>query len=502
MVARSNGTGIPLVLMDTLDFADNERLPEGSPSTRSNPGERVPSSVPLLFDVAIRCIPRDSPRKRITEGPWLEGLFLYLMQKVHLPIFSEGFITMSQQSYQILEQILQTAIDRGVSLDTTVLRDILKRYSSFLEVRRDPCRWSLIGKILELDANVFLMPVEVEAGSSASPYGLLKMLFARITETGRRFRSTMPDDYKYLRSSIVLPLLREFAKARDLSGFLNYWRTELKALEKVRFMSDEEAAASPPQRSVSIWEEMDLTKELRHLMESSLTPGQIKEALLSALPDFMASLTHDEDFAAGAYSSVVVIEAILGAVQHEETADLVSATVADLATVITPNLDPYSDWPEHHRWQLWRLATLINLQWRQAWSTAMESLAQDMRWPYDPHVKNALKTIKSISASNAWLEATSSDSNEFLEVLHAFQYLLSFDPSRFTNDAYIARSAEAVDRALDAITPFLEDTLKDAVDGKASLNFNWDGRPESVASQGSLVVALTTSILRFPRCLK
>lgn len=497
-LVKANGTGVPLVLIDALDSAHNNHILEVTPNDSSDSDEKVLSTIPLLFDIAIRCIPRDSPRKRITEGPWLEEMFLYLMQKVHSPVFSEKSVTMSQQSCQILEQLLQIAIDRRVSLDTPILRDIVKRYSGLMELdlEIDHTRWSLIGKTLELDPNVFLMPVEVEAGSLASPYGLVNTLF------GCKVRSTRTDDYRFLRSSIVLPLLREFVKARDLTAFLGYWRRELQAQEEFRLESDDELAESPSPTRISIWEDMELTTELSNVLESSLTPGQIDNVLSLTAIDFKASLKDGDDAAPRAYASAVIIDAVLGAIQREETVDLVSGTVAKLASIILLSLDPNSDWPGNHRWRLWRLATLINLHWPQTWPTELEPLSEDMDGPKNSHVELAFEAIKSLSVSSSWLDATPSDSTIFLEVMHAFQYVLSFDPLKFNRDAERTRSAEAIDQALDAIVPFLEDTLNEARRGKAAVSFQWDGRPESMISPGPFVVALATAILRFPRCLQ
>lgn len=503
-VASPNRTAIPLLLVDALDSANDKDLPEVTPNVGSRSDERFLSTVPLLFDIAIRSIPREISRKRITEAPWLEGLFLYLMEKVHMPIFSGTPVTMNQQSYQILESMLQMAIDKDVSLETSILRDIVNRFSGFLELqfRKNTCRWSLIGKILELDANVFLMPVEVEAGSSRAPYGLLTMLFARMTSMGCKVRSTISDEYRFLRSSILLPLLREFGKARNLSGFLIYWRAELEAQEGFNLESDDELVDSPPPTLISIWEDRELTNELRTLLESSLTPGQIDNALSLTLPDFKASLKHGDEWGPGAYASAVVIDGILGAIQREETADLVSGTIKTCAFVIIPNLDLYSNWPENHRWRLWQLATVMNLQWHQTWSDALESLTTVLRQPTNPHLENALEIIEGISSISSWLDATSSDSNEFLEVFHAFQYVLSFAAVKLTGDAEIVRSSEAIDQALDAIVTFLEDILNEAQRAKGTLTFQWDGRPESVTFPGPLAVALATAIIRFPRCLK
>ena len=501
-VARPDVTGITLVLIDALDPSDDQYGRERTPKAGSQSDERVLSTVPLLFEIAIRCVPRESPRKRITEGPWLEGLFLYLMHKLHLPVFSETPVTMSQQSFQILEQVLQTAIDRGVSLDTSILREIVKCFSGLLGSRKEPCQWSLIGKILELDANVFLIPVEVDAVSPASPRGLLGTLFTRITQTGCNIPLTVSDDYDFLRDSIVLPLLREFAKARDLSGFLDLWRAELKAHEELRLEMDRRLAEPRPPRPISIWEDMELTSELKNLLESSLTPGQIDKALSLMSSDFQTSLEGGGDYCSKAYASVVVIEAVFGAIQREETADLVSGTVTKLAFVITSYLDPCSKWPAIHRWRLWSFATLLKLQWHQAWSAALQPTGDVRFWPKNPLIAWALMFIENSSESSPWMSAPSSDSNEFLEALHAFQYILSFDPSEMARGSELDRSVMAIDQALNDIHPFLEDILSQAVHGNAGLTFQWDGRPESLISHGPLVVALATAILRFPRCLK
>lgn len=496
---------MPLVLLDSLRSIDDEFTPTSIPTAGRNLDKRVLSTIPLLFDIAIRCLPRDTQRKRITEAPWLEAIFLYLTNRLGLPIFSETAVSVNQQSLEILEQMLQTAIDKDVSLDTAILRNIVTRFSGILKSGQDSCQWTLIAKTLKLDANVFLIPTDVNAnpnGSSSSADGLLGTLFSQITTAGCRLLPKLSDDYNLIRSSIVLPLLREFAKARDLSGFLRHWQDELMAREESRSTSEDELPDSATPRHLSIWEDVDLSNGLRSLLESSLTAGQIDKALSSALPNLETFLHSGSENFPGAYASLIVLDAILRAVQQEETTDSVFATVQSISQAVTRLLSPSINWPNKHRWRLWRIATLINLHWPQAWSTTRQGHVEDTSRYGFPHSMWALKVIGGVVSSGSGLDTMSWGFEGYLEVLEAFQFILSCTFVKTRERSVPSWFSEAVNKTIEAIIPLLEYAITGARDDGKAPKFQWDGRPESVTSWETFIVALATTMLRFPQFLK
>ncbi|KAI9871883.1 MAG: hypothetical protein M1830_002329, partial [Pleopsidium flavum] len=495
----------PLALLEPLRSIDSELAPNNTPTAGNNLDMRVVSTIPLLFDVAVRCLPMDTQRKRIMEAPWLEAIFLNLTNQISLPIFSESAVFVSQQSLEIFEQMLQTAIDRNVSLETTILRSIVTRFSGILNIGKDSCRWTLIAKTLKLDANVFLIPTDVKPdpkGFSQPADKLLNTLFSQITTVGCTLLPTFSDDYKLIRSLIVLPLLREYAKARDLSGFLRHWHTELMAHEGSHSTSEDELPDAATSRHLSIWEDVDLINELRSLLESSLTAGQIIKALHSAMPDFEAFLDSGSGSLPGAYASLVVLDAILGAVQREETTDTVSGTVQSISQAITRLLSPSANWPKKHRWRLWHVATLINLQWPQAWSAHTQLHVEDTSTSGFPHIMWALNAIGGIVPSESGLDIVSWSFERYFDVVQAFHFILSCVFVKTRDNSVPSWFSEAVENIIMTIVPLLQYALTEAQREGRDPKFHWDGRPESVTSWDTLIVALATGLLRFPHFLK
>lgn len=477
----------PLSLLDPLNRIDLSTVPNSAPTSEDKLDRRALSAIPMVFDVAIRCLPRDTPRKKVNEAPWLETMFLRLTNQL-----SEIAKDMNQRSLEMLEHMLQTAIDRKISLDTTVLRDIITYFDVFKDGPLG-CQWTLVAKILELDANVFLMPTDgyhSHTGSSPSINGLLDTLFSHITTGARTVPHKHSEDYRLIKSRIVLPLVRELAQARDLSGFLHYWRKELITLE--------ESLTGSTTRDLSVWEDLDLANELRGLVESSLTLGQINTALSWALPDLKTFAERGSKEFSGAYASSIILDAILSAIQRDETTDSVSRIVQSIGQAITALTYPDSAWPYDHRWRLWRIATLINVQWPHAWSFFSAMNNGDSRVDGSPGGSRALGAFSGLILSDSGLEGMS---GRRLEGLYSFQSILGLAFVEAGDRNMSAKPLESIDLAFIAIVPLLAHAIIQARHGAKASEFQWNGRPESVISSQIMIVALAISILRYPQSL-
>jgi nucleolar pre-ribosomal-associated protein 2 len=189
--------------------------------------------------------------------------------------------------------MLQSAIDYKLKLDLSILRSITSKFA-LPEGRED---WKLLATIIKLDANVFLIANDEK--------DLLKELLERITKvSATQSWGGISEDVV---SGVLVPLMQEFAQARDLSGFIRHWFSqfvEFEALQK---------NAQPPVNHFSAWEDVTLQEELSKLLETSLTVQQITQIL-----DWLASQVTDSPAAV-----CIILEAIAGAISREDVVDSV-----------------------------------------------------------------------------------------------------------------------------------------------------------------------------------
>ncbi len=214
------------------------------------------SNAPILFEVAIRSIkPNASKRRRGSDDIWLQLVFASL--KESMPESTKQH----EKNRLAISAMLQLAKDHKVNLDLSVLRAITSEYA--LPQGRDG--WELVAAMIELDANVFLI------SGKEGEKDLLQELLTRITNASAK--PTWPEISKQVVSKVVLPLMNEFSKARDLIGFVHHWYAQLVEFERLR---------NAPELSLdlfSAWEDASLQTELAKLLEPSLTIQQIEQIL-------------------------------------------------------------------------------------------------------------------------------------------------------------------------------------------------------------------------------
>ena len=244
------------------------------------------SNAPILFDVSIRSLQsHGSRRRRPQDETWLQIVFTALKEAMQPQ--------RKQENGQAICDMLRSAIVHKVDLELPTLRSITAEYA--LPEAED---WKLLATIIELDANVFLIPSSVE--------DLLKKLLTKITEASTA--TSWPDISEQVVSKVVVPLMNEFAKARDLSGFIRHWYDELVRFEKLRKETPTASAAI-----FSAWEDDAIQAELSKLLEASLTVQQIVQLL-----DWLSS-----NVAVNPDAVCVILEAIAGSISGEETIDTV-----------------------------------------------------------------------------------------------------------------------------------------------------------------------------------
>jgi nucleolar pre-ribosomal-associated protein 2 len=243
-----------------------------------------PRNASAFYDISIRSIQtHGNGRRKEHDDSWLQHVFSTLQ---------EGFVAKRhRQNCTALHAMLLSAVRFKVRLDLPSVRKVASQYAF---AKEDP-DWKLVAALLKLDGNVFLIP---DAGED-----LLNTLLDKITKL------PFKDEYEWsetISSDVLIPLMREFAKARDLTGFLRHWHAQLVSFEKIRNEFD--------LSSFSPWEGESLQKDLHKIFESSLTLQQITQIL-----DW---LEVDVKISPDAVS--VILQAIAGAITHEDVADAVA----------------------------------------------------------------------------------------------------------------------------------------------------------------------------------
>ncbi|KAF5874717.1 putative urb2 npa2 family protein [Botrytis fragariae] len=171
------------------------------------------ANAPILFDIAIRSLQSNGDRRRRpSDNAWLQTVFTTL--KSAMPP------TKTVAHNSAIREILQRSIQHEVDLGLPELKSLTAEYV----VPEGSTDWYLLETVMKLDANVFLI--------ADSDKNLLNDVLERVTNV--YFEITWPEQSRHIVSEIVVPLMDEFAKARDLSGFVRHWYSQLVKFEQTR----------------------------------------------------------------------------------------------------------------------------------------------------------------------------------------------------------------------------------------------------------------------------
>ncbi|KAK3213799.1 hypothetical protein GRF29_28g1074746 [Pseudopithomyces chartarum] len=290
-------------------------------------GEEMPAyfsplfaAVPHLLRLVIRSSPARTPKARISEKPWIQASLVTLAQSVAL---------------------------------------------------------------VEIDSSIFLSDPKLAASSSEhKPNDLAAFIFEHISAS--EFESSGIDDdndamdiddgvalcapgiifsRKHVIQRIIIPVMKAFSRNRQLLGFIERWDVELRR-------------TAPTHRDLSIevqpriWDDHDLLRAFAGVFERSLTLSQI-----STLFQKHAERLENTKHLAKALSSAVIIQAMLHAIESEDTVDSLQETMLSV-------------WKTYEKWVQndgpGQAAALVT-----AWSSLSWLLKH--LWPLQFHASAALR---------------------------------------------------------------------------------------------------------------
>jgi nucleolar pre-ribosomal-associated protein 2 len=272
---------------------------------------RQPLFSPTIFNIAIRCIQPHLNRPRPQhDTAWLQEVFTVLRDAMaddsdtSIPAIDlEQKLKDSGSSTNIIQQLLQACINKRITLELPLLHSITSRYG----LKPRDTDWNILSTIIMLDVNVFLIPPH-----STAPLNdlLSRITLASVNASWSTIADRVIDD-------VLVPLMSEFAKARQLTAFIHLWFEQLVVLEGL--------CQSQEHNFLNAWEDDALLLKLKDLLEASLTTIQIVEII-----DWLQKM-----IAKSEGSFYVLLDAVVGAVSREETIDAVKPMIYKIINVHT-----------------------------------------------------------------------------------------------------------------------------------------------------------------------
>ncbi|KAJ9665676.1 hypothetical protein H2201_004160 [Coniosporium apollinis] len=278
-------------------------------------GEQKPENafgaIPLLLDVAIRCSPNLTIKRKHTEAPWINQVFTVLMDCTCATKPEAPNSSLAQMQAQTLESLLDIIIKRKMSLNENVLKTVIDGHSGNLHASdvTGEVRWSLIAKVVDLDPDIFIdrrKPSRTDRDDMSVPTvttGLADVVSRMdFPSDAQEFSRDIP--WRIVIDSVLMPLMRAYARNRNLVSFLTVWQVQLEHQLSMWLADVEEQNVSNrppvPGRRPVIWEDSELIKALRPLLETSLTSKQIAEELTSygsSIHELRESIEEDDEIA-------------------------------------------------------------------------------------------------------------------------------------------------------------------------------------------------------------
>lgn len=441
---------------------------------------------PMTFHLIIRCTSLDTTRRRTTEMPWLQYMFVYLARCASIPIPAPTSSPPATSSLRVLKKMLEIGITSKLFLDASILEDIMSRYSGIVSEEPSKVDWELVGLCLKLDPNIFLMPSSSGEKGKIRPaeYGsyFLAPLLSSITSVGLRTPQEVPVLYNNILKDILLPLVAAFAHARGLDRFVEHWQEQLCICEDSRRVSTSD---------LTIWEDEELLHLVARLLEPSLTTGQIEKIFHTAYADLEKRFDFGGDnVGAVGWVSSVITECIVDGCTKEAVTDKLSRTAQMVYHISLRILQESPYRVAKLRWRLWRVTASIRSHWPGTSSPRKVSgleIAAESR-----ALEKALETLLN-STGFVW------SAQHFMEGLQAFKFILSFAPNVQQADLETSFLQPEIESAIEWVISCLKEQLEQIDPYRDP---GWDGRAVTATSQDALLIGCVTQLILSPKAIR
>ncbi|ERF73973.1 hypothetical protein EPUS_07824 [Endocarpon pusillum Z07020] len=288
----------------------------------------LPSTAPILLELAVRSCPKSTVRKAQHEQPWLEALLVCLSYAGGRSLVDNVKVVQTTEeagpepcshtdfhstpkSLVCLKGLLSTAIQWKVSLSLSLLGAFAQQFARLQE--HESADWAVVEKIMQLDVNVFLP----NSGMTSAKMLLDSLIDALNFHSSYRYypSESALDSHTFVR--IVSLLMEGFASARDLGTFVNIWMDRLAEAETARDVNQKNGQSVKP---YSLWEDEDVMAEFSKVAKRYVTPTFIEAHLEATVQPF-----RDKTYAGKHYGLVFVLDILL--TTHKEEFEAATDTL-------------------------------------------------------------------------------------------------------------------------------------------------------------------------------
>ncbi|KIX05514.1 uncharacterized protein Z518_06386 [Rhinocladiella mackenziei CBS 650.93] len=365
----------------------------------------------IILDIAARSIPPSELRRRQMDQAWIDSLFICLAHTVwpQMPRITSTGVVQPQVSlasvlkYQEtwlfpLENLLDVVLARKLHISLPILGYVL---SALLALDDQFRPWTLIANVIKVDASIL-----VPSSGLSSSEDLLKQMFGKMESS-----SVSNDEYTLIRDGIILPLMRNFTRSRDLGGFISIWQQNLGDAIRTRYTTKYSLVTIP---AVLVWEDNDVFDQFKTLVLMQAPPS-LGQRLLDDLVQPLTEIGEKVGSTADLFAKVAVFSAFLE-ISHSQhvNIDLDSQKLARLFNGAMHALRRKSDY-HAQRWRLWKLLYILIqlLNFTNLPSDIDQLLSSDYNFM-------SLKDIKNMGQADASRKRAS----KFLECLECFSLVL------------------------------------------------------------------------------
>lgn len=341
-------------------------------------GEAVPADLAALsgassqlLSLAIRISPSRTPRAKLAEKPWIEAVFVALIECAGCSLTSPPECATSETALDVLVHAISILQTHNVTVKSDILKDLFWYHSGIkYPIGKDKeVHWPLVSALIELDPSVFVTESKgLAASSKATQTDLAQVVFEEISKAqfegpgfaeGANKQDEAQISRKTILDRVVVPLMSGFVTNRNLLGFIRRWDDQL-----VRSYRHENKKARKGCKDV-IWEDHAISQALAQRLEQSLTQGQIANLLqehVQRMGDLSSALDTEAEQDVNvkklaaykkAASTAVVVPAVLQSVISD---DIIEALKPQLRAL----LQSYSTWVQEDRYVS---HTRLSLSW-------------------------------------------------------------------------------------------------------------------------------------------
>lgn len=391
-----------------------------SSATNNDSATISQQAIPAMLDIAIRCTPISTPKRKIAESPWVNHLFTALtslISEVQNPT-SEGSL---RPGNVILVDMLTVLRHRGLLLSKETLVNIVEdrchlvihgeqsRQSNH-QLRNTP-DFQLIATVLSMDASIFTDTGSIYSKSLLDALTLEgKVGSPSATHLSQSVFSADKEIEHTITNTVAVPLMKAFARTRNLQGFLAEWFTRL------------ESDPTSSNHEWHIWTDFALQDAVGDVFEASLTATQISDLLeLRRRPIAdLALICHDPpnkrvlngtllpQALRQLHASSVLLKTMVGAIRSDEVLDATSTALHSLVMDIEHIFDQMPSGVDKEIDHFLLLLSQLYELWHPRWSATQTQPEMQRKATVTfsgNAVRHALQTVNSDDSSKSALHA-------------------------------------------------------------------------------------------------